>query len=251
MKSLLLTVLISTFLGFQPAQAGEPIIVVSDTWENFVSKDGTGYYLDLLRLAYPSPQYELELSILPYSRALHLIKNKQADIVLGIWANEYDHTLLSKYPVEVDLYDAVSRKGQVQITSVESFDDLRVIARVGYGIDSLLNSPKSYEEHTNIGIMLKMIQHERADILLDYTAELELAMNLQELNGVLVLQRNVLAEYAYFGFCSKPSCLTLKQKFDLSFIKLHQEGLVEDLLIENQQSTGALPPLKTIEELYP
>ena len=55
-KSLLLTALISTTLGFQPAQAAEPIIVVSDTWENFVSEDGSGYYLDLLRMAFPSPQ---------------------------------------------------------------------------------------------------------------------------------------------------------------------------------------------------
>ena len=250
-KSPLLIALISTCLGFQPAQAAEPIIVVSDTWENFVSEDGSGYYLDLLRMAFPSPQYELKLSILPYSRALHSIKSNQADIVLGIWANEYPHALLTKFPIEVDLYDAAFRKEQAPLNSITSFDGLRIIARVGYGIDHLLNNPKSYEEYTDIGVMLKMIQHGRADILLDYTAELELAMNLQEINDELTTQENVLAEYAYFGFCSKPSCIELKQKFDQSFIKSHQEGLVEELLIENQQSTAALPPLKTIEELYP
>ena len=67
-------------LGFQPAQAAQPIIVVSDTWENFVSEDGSGYYLDLLRMAFPSPQYELKLSILPYSRTLYTIKQQKADI---------------------------------------------------------------------------------------------------------------------------------------------------------------------------
>ena len=246
-KSLLLTALISTTLGFQPAQAAEPIIVVSDTWENFVSEDGSGYYLDLLRMAFPSPKYELKLSILPYSRTLYTIKQQKADIVLGIWANEYNHSLLSKYPVEVDLYDAALRKEQPHISGIESFDKLRVIARVGYDLDGLLNDPMSYEEYTDIGSMVKMVQYNRADVLLDYAAELELAINLQELKGELIIQTNVLAEYAYFGFCSKPSCVELKQKFDQSFIKLHQEGLVEELLIENQQSTAALPPLKRLK----
>jgi len=240
---LLLIVLFFSTVNIPLINASERIEIVSDSWMNFVHADGSGYYLDLLKLTFPSPEYELNLTILPYARALHTIKAGKADIVLGIWANEYPPYLLSKYPVEADILDALIRKSQPEITNITSINRLRVIAKVGYGIDELLDSPISYDEYTSLETMIKMIQHERADVLFDYFEEMNAMVNFHDLKSQLIIKRGVLTQYAYFGFCSSARCSVLKQHFDEGFLQLYNYGTVKELLLKNKQSLRALPPL--------
>ena len=64
-KWLLIFTVIYTTLNVPTLNASERIELVSDSWIDFVSADGSGYYLDLLREVFPSPEYELSLSIHP------------------------------------------------------------------------------------------------------------------------------------------------------------------------------------------
>ncbi|MBL4798938.1 MAG: hypothetical protein JKY50_16090 [Oleispira sp.] len=245
-RGLLLAVLFFTTVNIPSLNASERIEIVSDSWINFVNTDGSGYYLDLLKLTFPSPEYELNITIVPYSRALHTIKAGKADIVLGIWANEYTPSLLSQYPVEADILDALMRKNHPKITNISSFNRFRVIAKVGYGIDELLDSPVSYDEHISLETMIKMILYERADVLFDYYAEMNTMVNLLDIKSQLIIERAVLTQYAYFGFCSSARCSVLKQHFDERFLQLHKRGTIKNLLLNNKQPLEALPPLKAL-----
>jgi polar amino acid transport system substrate-binding protein len=220
------------------------INIVSDEWQGFVTQEGTGYYLDLLRLVFPSPRYKLNITIYPYSRAIHKVQSNSADIVLGIWANEHPTNLLSTYPVETDILDALMRSTHPAITGPESFDQLRVLAQTGYGLDELLHTPFSYEERVELSNMIKMVKSNRADVLIGYHFEIEAVVQELGLQRQLVIIKHVLTEHAYFGFCSTEKCIKLKGLFDESFLDLHQRGIIKKLLMDNDQSPSAEPKLR-------
>jgi hypothetical protein len=248
-KNLLLSSFITAFT--QTASAVEVINVASDSWQDFVNSDGTGYYLDLLHKVFPAPEYKINLSIVPYSRSIYMVNSGKSDIVLGIWANEHPHSQLSKYPVEVDLYDALMRFDHRKITGPKSFNELRVLARVGYGIDELLDSPRSYDEKVDMASMIKMIHTSRADVLFDFRAELKANLIATQLESELVIIENALSEYAFIGFCSSPRCAILKRRFDQEFLQLHYSGTIKKLLFDNHQPGSATPELISIDELFP
>lgn len=241
-KWLLIFTVIYTTLNVPTLNASERIELVSDSWIDFVSADGSGYYLDLLREVFPSPEYELSLSIQPYSRALNTMKNGHADIILGVWANEHPSTLLSRAPVEVDLYDALMRKEFSDITDIQSINQFRVITRVGNGIDEIIDHPISYGEHMDLEAMINMITHGHADVLFDFHENMEPILKRKQLHNFVIIKRSALAHHAYFGFCSNTRCLSLKQKFDQRYLELHQQGMVKKLLLKNKQPLKSIPP---------
>jgi len=220
------------------------INIASDEWQGFVTQEGTGYYLDLLRLVFPSQKYKLNIAIYPYSRSIYMVQNNNADIVLGIWANEHPASQLSSYPVETDIFDALMRPAHPAITGPESFDQLRVLAQTGYGLDELLHNPFSYKESVELSRMIKMVKANRADALIGYHFELEEIMQELGFQNQLVIIKHVLTEHAYFGFCSTEKCFKLKSLFDESFLDLHQKGIIKKLLMDNNQSPSAEPKLK-------
>lgn len=223
------------------------ISIVSDEWLGFVTKEGKGYYLDVLNRAFPAPDYTIQLTILPYSRALHQVQKDEADIVLGIWANEHPIAQLSHYPVEMDILDAAMRIDHPTITGPKSFNQLRVLSRVGYQVDQLLDQPEQYNEHIDLKKMLKMVASNRADALIDFKSAMQPALDkLIQHNGLenpLTLVENALTEYVFFGFCSLPKCKKLKATFDQAYLKLYLQGAIVDFLLANQQKKEALAPL--------
>jgi len=246
-RCLLLPIVLSFLLASQTKAETINISIVSDEWLGFVTKDGKGYYLDILNKAFPAPDYTIQLSILPYSRALHQVQRDEADIVLGIWANEHPTTQLSHYPVEIDLLDAAMRIDHPKINGPKSFNQLRILSRVGYEVDQLLDQPGLYTEHIDLEKMLKMVASNRADALIDFKSAMQPALdNLiqqNELASPLTLVENALTEYVFFGFCSLPKCKKLKATFDQAYLKLYLQGAIEEYLFANQQKKEALAPL--------
>lgn len=223
------------------------ISIVSDEWLGFVTKEGKGYYLDILNKAFPAPLYNIQLTILPYSRALHQVQKDDADIVLGIWANEHPTSQLSHYPVEIDILDAAMRIDHPEITGPKSFNQLRILSRIGYQVDQLLDQPEQYTEHVEVKKMLRMVSSNRADALIDFKSAMQPAMDSliqsNELEAPLVLVENALTEYVFFGFCSLEKCQQLKATFDQTYLKLYLQGAIERYLLANQQKKEALAPL--------
>lgn len=245
---LLIFTAIYTTLYVPILNASERIEVVSDSWINFVTADGSGYYMDLLREAFPSPEFELNVSIQPYSRTLHTMKIGKADIILGIWANEHPSHLLSRAPVEVDLYDALMRKEFSDLTNIQSINQFRVVTRVGHGIDEIIDNPVSYGEHLELETMINMIAHGHADVLFGFHENIEPLLVQNNLTDTTVIKRNALAQYAYFGFCAQPRCLTFKQIFDQRYFEMYQQGMVKELLIRNKQPLKSIPPYISLEQ---
>lgn len=249
--SLILATLLTTLQASSSEESTE-ILIVSDEWQGFVNQQGEGYYLDILEQIFPKPQYTINLVIFPYARALKQVQYNKADIVLGIWANEHPSSQLSQYPVEIDLLDAampIEHFNPEAKINTKFFNQLRVLAKVGYQVDELLDQPQNYSEYVNIDRMLKMLASDRADALIDYRASLEPAITHLGLEEQLTVIDNVLTEYVYFGFCSTKHCRSLRQRFDREYLKLYQQGAIKQHIINNHQSLDIFPPLIPVDEV--
>lgn len=247
LRCLLLPIVLSFLLASQAKAETINISIVSDEWLGFVTKEGEGFYLDILNQAFPAPNYKIQLTILPYSRALHQVQKDDADIVLGIWASEHPTDQLSHYPVEIDILDAAMRVDHPAITGPKSFNQMRILSRVGYQVDQLLDQPEEYIEHVDLKKMLKMVASNRADALIDFKSAMQPALDKliqhNELATPLTLIENALTEYVFFGFCNLPRCQKLKTTFDQAYLKLYLQGAIEEYLLANQQKKEALAPL--------
>ena len=244
---LILTLLITAL----PSRADglKNVIIVSDSWPNFVNAEEEGYYMHVLREVYPDNQYRLILQIMPYSRALKMTQSNQAHIVLGIWANEHPPQQTSKYPVEIDLIDAVVRKKQMLVQGPMGMNGLRVMSRVGYAFDELLDKPASYVEHADMTAMLNMLLNGRTDVILGFKTKILEDFNNLNTPAELKFVEDVLSEFVVFGFCSSTQCDQLRTRFDTRYEQLHRDGFIKRTMKANTQRTAATPPLTPINEL--
>ena len=112
--------------------------VVTDAWEGYTSKEGKGYYMDMIRAIYNEPTDSLNISVLPYARSLAMVKDGTADMVLGVYFGEIPNKHMAAYVVEQDLDDVVvssatakDRKGMASLEGGE------VLAEIGYAFDAI------------------------------------------------------------------------------------------------------------------
>jgi polar amino acid transport system substrate-binding protein len=96
--------------NFPPVEIKEikEIKVISPHWINYSNFDGTGFYFDLFRLIYESPNRKISFDIVPWSRLVMYIDTNNADIGLG--GTRDKKALQSKYPMDIETVVAISPK---------------------------------------------------------------------------------------------------------------------------------------------
>ena len=209
--------------------------IVTDVWEGYTSKEGKGYYMDLLRKIYNEPTDSLDFSILPYARSLEMVKSGKADVVLGVYLGEIPNKHMAAYVVEQDLVDVVvpadiakSWKG------VQMLEGKKVMAKIGYAFDTITDVKMKYTEITSLANMLKMMAAGRADAVLDYKADLEPLMEGAGLaKDKYTIIMSVLSSPIYFGFADTPTGKDAKARFEKRFKALYESGEIKKMMESN------------------
>jgi ABC-type amino acid transport substrate-binding protein len=213
----------------------EQILVVTDEWEGYTSKDGKGYYLELLQQIYNRPADELKFLVVPYARSLAMVKAGKADIVLGIYRGEIPDKHLASYVVEQDLVDIlVSVETAREWQGMKTLEGKVVLAKIGYGFDDITDVKMKYLEVSSLKGMIKMLSMGRAAGVLDYQADLEPLM--QEIgldkNGYQIIT-SALSSPIYFGFADNDRSQELKKRFDQRFKEMYNSGEIKRLMESN------------------
>lgn len=223
--------------------AAETVLVVTDEWATFSNKDGSGYYFDIIRAVYPSPQFDVKIEFLPYARSLMLVMEGKADIVLGIYDGDVPEAQRSADPIEIDSVDALTTPDIAQHwNGLESFSKKRVMARTDYGFDEMLPADAIYSEYHSLPSIIKMLVARKIDAVLDYEADIEPLRQETGLTNEFVYVRGVITKYVYIGFSkSRPE---LQQRFDQEYKKLYQSGKIREFILKNLGSDARLPKLE-------
>lgn len=131
-------------LGFTVAASPVEIRVVTAAWMGYANAQGEGYYFEILRQAFPSPEWQLKVTVVPFARSIQLLQHDKADIVLGVYQGDLRKGLYSAAAVEMDTVDvaltpAMARDWQ----GLESLHLRKVQAYIAYGFDRLIPDRKS------------------------------------------------------------------------------------------------------------
>mgnify|MGYP003384344283 CR=1 FL=1 len=212
-----------------------PLKVVTDEWEGYTSKEGKGYYMDLLRAIYNDPADSLNVSVLPYARSLAMVKNGTADMVLGVYFGEIPDKHMAAYVVEQDLVDVVVSTATAKAwKGMASLEGKSVLAKIGYAFDAITDVKMKYTEKTSLANMLKMMSAGRADAVLDYRADLEPLMEGAGLaKDKYTIIESVLSSPIYFGFADSPKGNAAKARFEKRFKELYESGDIKKMMQSN------------------
>ncbi len=235
---------LTIFMLFVSTMVGaETILVATDEWATFSNKDGSGYYLDIIRAVYPSPQFDVKIEFVPYARSFMLVMEGKADIVLGIYDGDVPEPQRSTYPIEIDSVDALMKKEMAQQwKGLESLSNMRVMARTDYGFGELLPKDVKYSEYHSLPSIVKMLVKGTIDAVLDYEADIEPLRKDTGLTDDFVYVRGVITKYVYLGFSK--SRLELQQRFDQEYKTLYQSGKIKEFIMQNLGSDDRLPKLE-------
>jgi ABC-type amino acid transport substrate-binding protein len=221
------------------------ISVVTEDMADYTNRDGSGYYLDLLRRVYPEPEWQLTVDLVPFSRALYLVAQKRVDIGLGFYLGDLNHAYYSREPVEVDKIDvAVTPELAALWQGISSLKSKRVQAMLKYRLDSFVDVPMYYEENSNLLQMLNRVNSGYIDAVLDYKDEMEtLAIKLAHPRRYVIIE-NVLHPAVYFVFPQTPKGEWLKTIFDSEMDKLIQTGEIDKIFHRYMPDRQRIPPFQ-------
>ncbi|WP_258405237.1 substrate-binding periplasmic protein [Shewanella mesophila] len=197
---------------------------------DYTNRDGSGYYLDLVRRVFPEPEFQLEVDLVPFARSLYLVEQKRADMGLGVYLGDVNVSYYSREPVEVDKVDAaVTPELAAMWKDVSSLKRKKVQAMLEYRFDSFVSVPMYYEESSDLLQMLNHVNSGRIDAVMDYKDEMEkLATKLSHPRQYVIIE-NVLSPAVYFVFPQTPKGERLKVIFDSKMDELIQSGEIDNI----------------------
>jgi len=229
----LVSSLASTVLFAQNSEsAPQPVLVSVRTahWMGYTEPDFSGFYFDVLRAVYTKPEFELDFKIVSFPASLKMLEGGGADIALGIYNTELRRGYFSELPVEREVLAAVmTPERAASWQGTESLKNLRIGSMAGYAFEGRLPVSAHYREFESIDLMLRMLQVDRLDVILDYRPDIEHYMEKMELP--FVIKGDLPQSAIYFAFREGARGLTLKEHFDLRFKVLLDKGKIWELLL--------------------
>ncbi|GGX39932.1 substrate-binding periplasmic protein [Saccharospirillum salsuginis] len=164
-----LLVLLALVLGF--AQA-DTITAAQDPWPPFVQDQAeAGLSVDLVRAALEHEGYEVEMTIMPWARAIDQVKNGNIDVLVATWYTE-ERTAYLRYsePYMQNQLKFIKQAGDdFEFEGLESLSGKTVGVVRGYGYgDEFLNATNfSRPETNNIASNLLKLDAGRIDLTLE------------------------------------------------------------------------------------
>ncbi len=239
-----LSMLILTILLYGTVAFSEDVTVATDKWKNYTSKDGEGFYCELLKEIFKLPKYKLKFKIVPYKRSVALINKNKVDIILGAYAQDVPKNSLLSYPIETDFVDViVGPEIAKNWKGLNSLKNKKVVAKLGYGFEPYLKKPVKYEEKPNLLSMLKMLKKGKIDAVLDYKADINELRKKARLGKNFKIFSKVISSKVYFVFAKNRK--KLQTYFNMKFKKMYQTGELSKLMKKCLGSDDLLPDFKS------
>ena len=228
---------VTTSLLFQLAHAAKvprEIHVVTSQWANQTNADGSGYFYELLDKIYAPKGIAIKVKVMPFSHASDALKNGQADVLLGAYANSFDPDWYSNQPVEVDIVDALlTPELYKNCETIHCLEGRRVVAASGYDFDQYLDIKMDYIEVRSVDSMVKMLMAGRVDAVLDYKQGIREVMRQLDKTRPVLLKESILEFPGYFVFYGSERGRAFKKIFDQSMEQLIANGEIKALQIKN------------------
>ncbi len=224
-----------------PFSHAQDINVYTDEWEGYTSRDGSGYYLDIINTIYPAPDYTVKINFVPFARSLEMVNTGKADIVLGVYKGDIDEKLISsKQYVEIDEVDLLAHKSFAKTwQGLTSLTNKRVVAKIGFDFNNVIEQPMKYSETTSLVGMMKMLKAKRTDAVIDYRADIKKSWEKADMNDDYVIINAIVTNETFFGFSAQSG--KLRSRFESELQVLIKSGKLREIAKKHQLSESNIP----------
>lgn len=173
MKKLIMLIVIM-FISTTPCVAGEKIIIAAaDPWPPFLdpSSPTEGLSLEIIRAAYKTQGYSVEMKYVPWARAMDGVKKGKYDIIPNAWMTEKrKEFLMFSEPYAVNKVKFIKRKDDsFEFNGMESLAGKTIGTVRGYSYGDVFMGATNFkrEEVNDFITNIKKLIHNRLDLAIE------------------------------------------------------------------------------------
>ncbi len=209
------------------------IFVVSEKWDRYTNKDGSGLYFDIVRLIYEPLGIKVKLGNYPYNRTVKMVKNKKADFWLASFLDEEKDILYPKYHFDIDRITAMFKKDRFKnFKGIKDLESKTVGWIRGYDYQDDIYIPMKISERNNRKSLLKSLQHDRIDVYLDDERNMKDALEKNKFNTSIYKFVEILKFNLYPAFRNDDKGAELLEIWDRRFPMIIKDKSLKNLYIK-------------------
>lgn len=206
------------------------IRLASEEWERATYSDGTGLYWDIFRYVYEPVGIKVNITIVPYEKAIHYVQRGRADAWPASYLNEKAFALYPIWNFDAEVVSAMYNRNNItEFNGVESLTNARVAWIKGYDFDRYLDVPLIKHELDNRQSILRMLKRGRIDFYLDAKIDINLAKEKFYPNDSALVVWDLVKLKLYPAFSNTLKGRALKVIWDERMAEIHKTDKMKAL----------------------
>ncbi len=221
------------------------IHIVTQVWEDFTNRDGTGVYFDLLRAVYEPLGIKVKYRFFPWKRARAKIESNEADAMLAAFYNaDYeDTTLYPFYPMDSEEIAVIFKQGAVRKWQGQKSLENRMVAWPrGYNYHKYLKVKLHYDEMDKSHQGWLMLKHGRVEFYMASKEEIQELIAKENIPMDQFEVREVFKRPLYMWFGKSARTLKLAAIYDRRISALLQSNAIAPIFRRYQVAMPSFHP---------
>ena len=233
----LISLLLMTNLAWSETPA--VIHITAENRDKATHADGSGLYWDMLRAVFEPQGIEVQPETAPYTRAVGMVRYRQADAVVGVYQREAEEhgLVLPEWHLDSDVISVVFRKGQLQWQGWEALKGLHVGKVRGYRIDGAEDEFLRPHRLRHQQQLLHHLKKGDIDVMINARNSLWSEVEQGQLDPQQWSVFTVDAHPVYIAFADTERGRTLAQHFDQGMSRLIGSAQLSELFNHWQWDT--------------
>jgi polar amino acid transport system substrate-binding protein len=206
------------------------ITVHTPLWDEYVDNQWQGLYADTFNAIFVPLDIEIYLNVTPYENSLKRVQNKDGDVAMSFYHDEYPGVLYPQWPQELEEVFAV-HLNTLAYTNEQDLLGKKLGWLHGYHFDLYLPKGVGFVEIRTENLGVQMLVNGEIDFFLDYQASVAKAAEENEIN-LASMQLSVvedLTKFVYPVFRDDKRGQKLMQIYDRRMAELYADGTLDRL----------------------
>ena len=214
-----------------PYVAAEHIKVALTQWTGYTNNDGSGFYHEVLKKAFPDDQ--LEYFYDTYRRNTHYFEQGSFDLILGVFPEDINNGVIPYWHLDFERpVVAFYNKQKGNIKSAKDLNGAMFSWMRGYNLGQYIDVPhQSYlvnSQRQGFELLLK----NRTDVFADYEYNF-----FEEYRDKIGFFELIPARKTYIVFSNTPKGKALAKRFDARMLILRDEGVLANIYQQEYKRT--------------
>lgn len=206
----------------------DSIKIATPVWKGWTNEDGTGLYLELLKLVYEPVGVDVRYEFVPWARAVSYIDSKKNDAMLGSY-NTVD-AYFPNYPIDTEYTAIVYKKGlPIEWLGEETLRNKSIVWVRGYNYHKYLNVKVRYIEVNKSEQGWLMLKADRVEFFMNSLTAINKYLKQNDIDRDNFNIETVLTKNLYLRFAKTEKSKQLIQIFDQRMNELTKLGILKEL----------------------